>query len=1160
MDAVGGAVRTAAGLGRAGGLPGSPVVSLTEAAAGAPAVLLVDQLDAVSEYSGRMADSFEAVAEIVDQAEAAPNIKVILAVRTVDLEEDPRMRNVLAVSPRLERLELTDLDPEEVQAVLGRFGIDGSAADGSMLELLRVPLHLAVFCGLSASARLLTYATLPELYSRYTGDFVQAIEKRIEALDWQNIVATLTAAMSDRESLFVPEAVVGSRFPGEQLRALESAGVLVRQGSQVGFFHETYFDFLLARGFVAAGLDLHDFLAEDRQALFRRAQTRQVLEYLAGADRPAFLTTVCGLLTSDRIRSHLLDVVVAVLRRLPATSADWSVVEPLAFGPSRRSAQLAWLLSEPAWFDAADAAERWDRLLDDSGTQDGAARSLIAAARHRPERVAELIRPRLGSSQRWEDVLMAFGAGASSPGLADLAVALVERGDLDHLRGRPDGFDFWLLLNGAAKTAPAEAARPAAAWLRRAAVRARADGSDDPFASKHLSTRSPSGPGALGRIAAEAPEAFLDEVFPVVVEIATNAARWGPEGALRRWRWGHAPGVPSVDGALLDGAAEALRQLARDRPTAAADYARTLAATNIFDLRVLACQAWAALPGFSDEAVDWLLSDDRNLLLQKACYDLLAAASQHCDERRLQALLGRLLEYYPDDETGPEDVHRRGQAQYWLLTALDPARRGTAAEQRLTELAPKFAEPLAPFEDFHTGTVEPPISPDGAALLSDDAWRVKIREYPDDTTDWSRRPPVSGAPGLASRLRERATAEPERFTSLALTLGADIAPVYLTNVVDAVAGSLPADRFAELCIHVRAVAGLAAGPDVCRAIGGSAAHHPGLLTVVEGFLDDAEPKQDVTAATGPTSYEESAAAAQRGATRAAAGEAVAQVLHTAPRHSARLLPMVRRLAIDPSRTVRDTAAAAAGALLLAEPEAALQIATTVLDAITAEEPPGPHTMHLLGAVFQQNPDRFASYLLHAMNGPEPVVAEYAGAIWAYQSLRGDLPAVLPRTVDALPLAAQRGATDQFATQPAEAFDQLVALFDDQDPQVRQNASTTFDRLDHMPETVATALVDAFTRSAAFAENLDEIFHAFQRSNRLLPETALDACQRAINLTGTDLGDIRTAAAGAAIDIVGLVLRIYRQGHEPLRNRCLNVIDQLSDAGAFDLQDALAAAR
>jgi len=1154
MDTVGDAVRTADALGRACDLLGSPVALAAEVAAGAPAVVLVDQLDAVSEYSGRMADSFEAVDDLLRQAESALNVRIVLAVRTVDLEEDPRMRNVLADSRRVAKVELDDLEPAEVLAVLSRLGVDAAALDAAMLELLRVPLHLAVYCGLSASSRHRTYATLTELYARYIGDFRQRITKKIGTLDWERIVAAVTAAMNDRESLVVPAPVVDSQFPPEQIRALESEGVLLRQGSQVGFFHETFFDFVFASGFVAAGRDLHDFLIADRQALFRRAQTRQVLEYLAEIDRMAFLTSARRLLTSDRIRSHLLDVVIAVLRRLPATAQDWAVIEPLAFDTGRRSAQLAGLLAEPAWFDAADEALRWEALLDGPATQDLAARAVIAAARCRPDRVAELVAPRLGRAQPWQNVLLPFATGSGSAGLADLVVRLIERGDLDGLYGKAaNGFDFWLQLNGTASRAPADAAKPAGAWLRRAVLRARADGSEDPFESGHLLRRSPSGPGVIGKIAADAPDAFVQEIYPIVVDVVTRAARPAPEGRLHRWTRGRIPGVPNLDGALIDGAAEALRQLAGDQPALAAELARELAASDVFELRQLACRVWAALPDLSDEAVDWLLSDDQNLYLYEPSHELVEAASQYCDDEHLRALVLRLLDYYHEDEaTGP----RRGQTQYWLLTAVDPARRSPVAEQRLAELAPAFAQPLAPFEDSHSGNIEPPISADEAALLSDNDWALKIREYPHDTVDWSRRPPVSGAPGLASRVRDRATVEPERFAALALTLGPDVAPVYLSSVVSAVAGKVPADLFTNLCVHIRAVAGLEAGAEVCRAIGRSAAAEPALLTLVENFLDDTDPAHDAEAKTARTQDDENTAAFHRDATRAAAGEVIAQVLHTAPEHTPRLLPAIWRLAADPAPAVRDAAALTARVLLGIEADTALQIAVIILDAATGEE---AQTVRLLGAAFEREPERFASYLLRAMTGSEPV-AEYGGAVWAHHSLRGPLPAPLPRTIRELSDTAQQGAAEQFAAQPVEATDQLVALFDDPEERVRHRASIAFERLDQMPATTATRLVAAFTTSAAFAENLDTLFHALQRSNRLLPETALDACQRAIAMTGNDLGDIRTAAAGASIDIIGLVLRIYRQADEPLRRRCLDLIDDLSDAGALDLQNALAAAR
>ncbi len=67
MDAANPGSQSAATLGRAFDLPGSPAVLLDGVTDGSPGVLLVDQLDAVSTYSGRMPDSYDAVAELLSQ-------------------------------------------------------------------------------------------------------------------------------------------------------------------------------------------------------------------------------------------------------------------------------------------------------------------------------------------------------------------------------------------------------------------------------------------------------------------------------------------------------------------------------------------------------------------------------------------------------------------------------------------------------------------------------------------------------------------------------------------------------------------------------------------------------------------------------------------------------------------------------------------------------------------------------------------------------------------------------------------------------------------------------------------------------------------------------------------------------------------------------------
>jgi hypothetical protein len=40
-------------------------------------------------------------------------------------------------------------------------------------------------------------------------------------------------------------------------------------------------------------------------------------------------------------------------------------------------------------------------------------------------------------------------------------------------------------------------------------------------------------------------------------------------------------------------------------------------------------------------------------------------------------------------------------------------------------------------------------------------------------------------------------------------------------------------------------------------------------------------------------------------------------------------------------------------------------------------------------------------------------------------------------------------------------------------------------------------------------------------------------------------------------IINVVLRLYRQGDRPTRERCLDVIDGLAEAGAYGLEQALA---
>ena len=279
-----------------------------------------------------MPDNFDAVNEVLTEIKHTPNIKALLAVRTVDFGGDPRLRSLLGPSEHLGQHTVGDLDTEAVTAQIVGHGMQLPTSNAT-IELLRIPLHLSVFSRLSDSGRDFAYTTLQELYARYTNEVRARVAGRVGCLDWEQTTGSMVNYMSDHEVLSAPAGVMDSASP-LQVEALTSESVIVRDGESVAFFHESYFDYLFARSFIAAGRDLRDFLLGSGQYLFRRAQTRQVLEHLAATDRHHFIAVVVGLLESDEIRFHLKSVVISVLCQIQPTPEEWAALEPFAWSDS----------------------------------------------------------------------------------------------------------------------------------------------------------------------------------------------------------------------------------------------------------------------------------------------------------------------------------------------------------------------------------------------------------------------------------------------------------------------------------------------------------------------------------------------------------------------------------------------------------------------------------------------------------------------------------------------------------------------------------------------------------------------------------------------------------------------------------------------------------
>lgn len=1160
MDGVDASVQTAVGLGDAMTLPDSPAVLLAGVAAEGPALLVIDQLDAVSTYNGRMSDAYESVEDVLTQLAVAPNVKVLLVARTVDIDNDRRLSRLVADATRAARFPLGVLDVDAVRTVLPSSGTDPDGLGPVTLELLRTPLHLSVFDRLSAPARAVPYRTLQELYARYTDDVREALEREVATLDWSGITGLLCASMSEREELQAPVALLDG-FPRQQVKALKSHGVLVGDGDQIGFFHETYFDFLFARSFIATGEDIHDFLAESGQHLFRRAQTRQILEHLAGTYRERFRIVVVQLLTSSRIRSHLHDVVIAVLAQLDATKADWQALEAVAWGQAPVALKVRGLLSRPQWFAAADHDQNWERWLSTPQTSDAAFRELLVAARHQPRRVAELVRPYVGTTTQWGQRLLGLVEWALTPDLVDLAVELIENGHADEARGPiAVNSDFWSLLYSLSETAPAPAARLAGAYLHRHLARARADGSDDPFASDHLSTRSQVADTVLSRIAKAEPATYVEQVLPFVIDVATATSthRAGMTALAGHWAYRHIGGH-GVDTALLTALDLALRSLAAQSPTAADAALQQLAASPVQELRFLACRTYTVMD-VPDEAIAWLVSDERNLRLgwldspSWASRELIEAATPHCTGETLERLTTVLLGYYTAWERRRQKGQRSswGWAQYELLSAVSPARRSEAVSRQLSEWERKFPGQLpSPPAPIQAGFVGSPISDQAAGHMTDAQWHRALDKYakPQPERRW---PPQGGAHELAQTLGRRAEQDPDSFSRFAFTLGTDSPAVYLCAIVAAVTPHLDDERWQQLALHTHQMHGSAAASTICHALQSAPQNFSdATLPVLDSYTTATDPEHDIREADGTRT---DLLTAGMNATRGQAALTVAALLFHGSEHLSVLTPLITRLANDRVLAVRVCTAEAVLALMRHDPQSALDTAEQLLDHHDVNVHNASTTQRLLINALIREPSRFSAHLACALQAPG-ATAELAGGAWAVTTIHGSLTPDLPGTAGGLNVTARRGAAAELAANISH-YPHLIPLFDDADADVRKNASQAMRQVFDLFPAQAEELINAFLESKAFPDHLEHLVFALHEHTGPLPALAVDACERIVQHAGRDLADIRTHRAADGHYLISVVLRLYRQSPQSLRIRCLDIIDRLAQVGAYSLTAAL----
>ncbi|MEU0723923.1 hypothetical protein [Streptomyces sp. NPDC006140] len=956
-------------------------------------------------------------------------------------------------------------------------------------------------------------------------------------------------------------------------KVLESEHVCVRDGRQLAFFHESFFDYAFARDWLRREESLVAFLTSGEQELFRRGQLRQVLDHLRDLDPERFAAEVEELLISPDIRYHLKHLTLAVLRGLDApTALEWgAVARVLDTRPPFRD-RLVDVLGTPAWFRRGDDEGVFEDWLGsvDTREQGWALRQLVAVADALPGRVARLLEPYAADPAygTWLIRIVLRARLAGSRPLFDLLLDGVRAGLFtggEHA--------LWVSVGELAAEEPAWAVELLGVLL---AERPDALRLDDQGRVAILLDRDGAALQTVTAAAAGAPEEFCAGVLPVLLAAMSLTAHpvltgWPVQD--RHFSHRH-PGDDPFDlgDALLQGTAEALRSIAGRDVSRARQLVEHLVSEPYEAAQWLLYQVLAAGgPDLAPWSAEVLLQGGHRLLSGYAANAVWSArevlraiggALSDNTFRRLEQFLLH-LRLPPDGKLSPWH-------EFTLLTALPEGRLSEPATRRIGELRRLHGDRREPDEPEGVtgGFVGPPIPAEAARHMSDDQWLQAMRKHSRDRTDWATH--TGGARELSHVLKSMTVADPGRFARLAVRIDAATHPAYGASLLLGFAEAEPYDEPETVFAAVRHLAGRGR-PEQDRWLGHALRKYLDqvpldlVATLLSRALDSGEPGDaaDLSGTDGGDVTRDLLTAGIN-TVRGSAAESLGDLLvkDADGSRAALIVPHLSRLAADPSLEIRACVAHLLHAAIRHDRPAAAD-AFAVLVQAPDHLLASPYVPRLAVALMHGDPASTGPLTERMLHSPVASVRRVGGQIAALAAMEWETSDLLAKVLAGNDTAQRQGAADVCAQRllntgdAALAHHALVRFFHDPEEDVREAAATVAaalrgQRLRPYRRTL-TALID----SRAFGAALSQLLITLEDAPDRVDELVLACARRFVAVFGAASADLARGVAADARDIGRLLVRAYVQATAPaLRSAILDLLDQLLLLGSYGVAEAI----
>ncbi|EKX94342.1 AAA family ATPase [Alloprevotella sp. oral taxon 473] len=276
-------------------------------------VFIIDQIDALSQYLSNDRDKLNILLNVIAawKKEYSKDIRIIVSCRKYDLEYDPSLSQLKEHSTAI---EVNRLDDKDVECVINKLdpGLYCKLTSQT-ITILKTAQYLDVFCRLydSGNVREYNYQNYMELYDALWLSLINYASEHTSYSNLEGVMFEIAKSVQEAETLTPTWLItVGNN---NATRYLASECIVKYDNKRISFFHQSFYDYVLARYYASNKKSFITELKKQFQGLEIRSSIKIFLDFERAHSDSLYKKDINTIIFSDDIRLHLKQLALSIL-------------------------------------------------------------------------------------------------------------------------------------------------------------------------------------------------------------------------------------------------------------------------------------------------------------------------------------------------------------------------------------------------------------------------------------------------------------------------------------------------------------------------------------------------------------------------------------------------------------------------------------------------------------------------------------------------------------------------------------------------------------------------------------------------------------------------------------------------------------------------------